>query len=189
MTARWPRRSTRKAECIRNPVMRPNGDWKSVGDVEGLRQMRGDGGRGRRRRAGLYLIPLPFRFRVIALLRNGVTHRYVDPSQATRARGRSLFGGSRPVKCAALLATSALSHLIAPSDRSILRLTSDRGEFPACTGRLKVYATILLTASSRATGIFVFWLARRRLEPLIRLNGKYFNNTVALFSNTVLVSR
>ena len=23
-----------KAECIRNPVMRPNGGWKSVGDVE-----------------------------------------------------------------------------------------------------------------------------------------------------------
>jgi putative transposase len=35
MTTRWLRRSTRpKAECIRNPVMRPNGGWKSVGDVE-----------------------------------------------------------------------------------------------------------------------------------------------------------
>ena len=35
-TTPWPRRSTSlfKAECIRNPVMRPKGGWTSVAEVE-----------------------------------------------------------------------------------------------------------------------------------------------------------
>ena len=34
LTHREALNSLFKAECIRNPVMRPKGGWKSVGDVE-----------------------------------------------------------------------------------------------------------------------------------------------------------